>query len=221
MIPFWSTSTNDRALEAVNWVARTKPPSARARNISATGVEARKKPGATVSTATSTPVQTRMLRKPKRRIIRAASGREISAPTAMPMVRNPACSGDQPMAIWTRSGIRNGVAPMPMRTRVPPVQLARKVFSFRSDRSSTGFSARRAWWRKPMIDAMATASAASCTVQGIRWKPRVSARPMVVDMATAARTKPRVSKGPGCGWRVLGTKRATAIIPRTPTGRLI
>ncbi len=114
-------------MDAVNWVARTKPPRARAVNIRARGVDARNRPGTAVSTATSNAVATRMVRKPNLRISIGAMGREISAPTAMPVISRPAFSALQPSAICINSGIRNGVAPMPMRIRVPPVTLARKL----------------------------------------------------------------------------------------------
>ncbi len=202
-------------------MARTKPPTARTANISQTGVLARKKPGARVKIPTVAAVQTSTLRKPNSFIIGVAAGREIRAPMAMATVSDPACSGLQPMPICSSKGIRNGVAPMPMRSRVPAVQLARKVLARNSDRSSTGRSALRAWRMNMTMAATPTISAATWTVQGIRLKPRVSARPMVADMATAASTKPTVSKGPGCGSRRRGTNFQTAIMPRMPTGRLM
>ncbi len=68
---------------------------------------------------------------------------------------------------------------------------------------------------------MATARAASCTVQGIRSNPTVSARAMVDEMARAAKMKPTVSKGPGWGWRVFGTNFQTASMPSRQTGTLM
>ena len=85
------------------------------------------------------------LRKPKVRMIRAASVFIPMAPSEEAKVTRPEWNGDSPKPICIRSGSRKGSAPMPRRNRKPPNTAARSVGSFRSEKSRTGEPVRLAW----------------------------------------------------------------------------
>ena len=86
-----------------------------------------------------------MLRKPKVRMMRAASVFMPMAPAAEANVTRPERSGDRPKPTCINSGSRNGSEPMPRRNRKPPMMLARIVGSRSSEKSSTGEAVRLAW----------------------------------------------------------------------------
>ena len=86
-----------------------------------------------------------MLRKPKVRMMRAASVFMPMAPTAEENVTSPERNGERPNPTCIRSGSRNGSEPMPSRNRKPPMMLARNVGSRSSEKSSTGDPVRREW----------------------------------------------------------------------------
>ena len=86
-----------------------------------------------------------MLRKPKVRMMRAASVFMPMAPTAEENVTSPDWNGDRPNPTCINSGSRNGSAPMPRRNMKPPMMLARIVDKCSSEKSSTGEAVRLAW----------------------------------------------------------------------------
>ena len=114
-------------LAAMNWFERQNPPRVRAAIISAMGVAGPKKPGVAVNSAVRLTNTASEVRKPKRLSPAAANGRAASTPTPVARVTKLAFSGLQPSATCSSRGIRNGLAPMPSRTSVPPTRLARKV----------------------------------------------------------------------------------------------
>ncbi len=97
------------------------------------------------NTELTTALMVMMLRKPKVRMMRAASVFMPMAPTAEAKVTSPECSGDRPKPICINSGSRNGSEPMPSRNIKPPMMLARMVGSRNSAKSSTGEAVRLAW----------------------------------------------------------------------------
>src|SRR6266571_1411050 len=84
------------------------------------------------------------LRNPNRLRMTVVSVFMNIAPTAVAQVSSPDCRGFIPKPSCSRSGSRNGVAPTPMRNRLPARTPVWKVGSFRSDRSITGCAVRRA-----------------------------------------------------------------------------
>ena len=113
--------------------------------ISSSGVVTVNSAQAARKTELTTALMIMMLRKPKVRMMRAASVFMPIAPTAEANVTRPERNGDRPKPTCINSGSRNGSAPMPRRNRKPPMMLARIVGSRSSVKSSTGEAVRLAW----------------------------------------------------------------------------
>src|SRR3954470_17085702 len=93
---------------AVNCSERKKPPTTRMRKISVSGVEIVNSAQAARNTELTTALTVIMLRKPKVRMMRAASVFMPMAPTADENVTRPDWNGDRPKPTCINSGSRNG-----------------------------------------------------------------------------------------------------------------
>jgi hypothetical protein len=76
-------------------------------------------------------------RKPTVRIALAMTVRVASEPSAVAIVSVPEANGDSPKPSCSISGIRNGEAPIAMRSGVPPMIDARYVECRKMPRSIT------------------------------------------------------------------------------------
>ncbi len=130
---------------AVNSSERKKPPTTRMIMINSNGVAAVNSAQAARNSELTMALTVIMLRKPKVRMIRAASVFMPIAPTADANVTNPDRNGDRPNPTCISSGSKNGSAPMPRRNRKPPMMAARMVGNRSSEKSSTGEAVRLAW----------------------------------------------------------------------------
>ena len=130
---------------AVNCSERKNPPTTSRIMISSSGVVIVNSAQAARKIELTTALIIMMLRKPKVRMMRAASVFMPMAPAAEVNVTSPERSGDRPKPICINSGSRNGNAPMPTRNRKPPMTLARIVGKRSSAKSSTGEAVRLAW----------------------------------------------------------------------------
>ena len=111
------------------------------------------------------------LRKPKARMMRAASVFMPMAPSEEPKVTRPDLNGDRPKPICIRSGSRNGSAPMPSRNMKPPRMAARSVGSFSSEKSSTGDPVRRACSTYSVIEIDPPMTRPATVLHGSRLRP--------------------------------------------------
>ncbi len=109
----------------VRWLERRKPPSARLAAITQIGVDERNQPVAATAIPQVRAVKIRVRLKPYFCRKYWAPSRALMEPSALAMVRAPACSGVQPSPPWSSRGSRNGMAPSVMRIRLPPVWLTR------------------------------------------------------------------------------------------------
>ena len=132
------------ALTLVNWSERKQPPTSRTIVMVQCGVEAVKRPFAARKHEPRSAFDVITARKPERRRMRAARVFMNSAPAAAAKVSSPDCNGESPKPTWSIRGSGNGIAPVPIRKRLPPRTAVRKVRWRRSRRSITGCAVRRA-----------------------------------------------------------------------------
>ncbi len=138
------TSANEIACSEVNCSERRQPEASSTRKITRCGVAAVNRPYAPTAAEATRALTVSTLRNPNRLRMIVVSVFMNIAPTAVAQVSSPDCRGFIPKPSCSRSGSRNGVAPTPMRNRLPARTPVWKVGSFRSDRSITGCAVRRA-----------------------------------------------------------------------------
>ena len=113
----------------------------------AIGVALVNRPLMAMKTDEITPLMIKTVRKPKRLRTRCTVSFMVSAPATAAQVISPDCRGDMPKPSCRSSGRRKGVAPTPIRNKLPPTTPALKVAIFRRRRSRIGSAVRRACQR--------------------------------------------------------------------------
>ncbi len=138
------TSANEIACSAVNCSERRQPEASSTRKITRCGVAAVNRPNMPMAADATRALTVSTLRNPNRLRMIVVSVFMNIAPTAVAQVSRPDCSGFIPKPSCSKSGSRNGVAPTPMRNRLPARTPVWKVGSLKSERSITGCTTRRA-----------------------------------------------------------------------------
>src|SRR5436305_7447746 len=206
---------------AVNCSERKKPPTTRMIMIKSSGVAAVNSAQAARKNELTMALIVIMLRKPKVRMMRAASAFIPIAPTAEAKVTRPDWNGVRPKPTCINSGSRNGSAPMPSRNRNPPMMLARSVAKCSIEKSRTGDPVRRACITYSVIEIDPVATNAPTTGHGSKLSPATDNPNAMPPSPMRASTSPYRSKRSGSSLLIGSMWRSAMKMPSRPIGMLI